>query len=60
MNLSPETVIVSGGKSTLIHLNFAPGFWGVLYYSLFTHFKHICLTIESRTLQENILKIIIR
>jgi hypothetical protein len=33
MNLSPETVIVSGGKSTLTHLNFAPSFWGVLYKS---------------------------
>jgi len=31
MNLSPETVIVSGGKSTLTHLNFAPSFWGGLY-----------------------------
>ena len=33
MNLSPETVIVSDGKSTLIHLNFAPSFWGGLYFA---------------------------
>jgi len=30
MNPSPEIVIVSGDKSTLISLNYAPSFWGGL------------------------------
>jgi len=30
MNLSPEIVIVSGDKSTLIMPHYAPSFWGAL------------------------------
>jgi hypothetical protein len=47
MNLSPETVIVSGGKSTLTHLNFAPSFWGLLYVDLSYEGSQIILPSDS-------------